>query len=671
MNFGLVFRIFIARRILFGDTFDVVIRIARCRAAKTSASLSFAVQMPMEPPASCIFAIVGHLCVFACGRLATFVSVSFVFIVAMFCDSLSMSTHSAGVSISHLEMPISLSSAAKPRISAAEYPPALPATQSPATPAPEVTRKFRRDTGGNGRIGFSFYEFVADYTSHVRPRWRPPHIIHSNLALAPGTRLGVYEVIAPIGEGGMGQVYRATDTTLGRQVAIKILPDAFASDPDRMARFEREAKTLGALNHPHIAAIYGFEKSAGMHALVMELVEGEDLSQRIARGPIPLDEALPIAKQIAEALEAAHEQGIIHRDLKPANIKVRPDGTVKVLDFGLAKALAPEGAGASADAMNSPTLTAPADADGHDPRHRGLHGARAGEGPRGRPARGHLGVRRRALRDAHGPARVRGRRHLGGPRVGAEDRPRFERGSGRCIAVRAPVAATLSRERSTEAVERDRRRAARARRDRAGGPSGARGSSACAPLDRRSALARRRRHRRNRRGRGTAVAVVAPDDGHDRDAPVGGATQGVDVYPDSAEVAISPDGRTVAFVVGNSVTLTTSQLWIRSLDSFAARRLEAGDGAHLPFWSPDSRSIGFGADGKVKTLPVAGGRADVICDATNFRGGAWSTARRHRLRSRRQRAVVSCAGQRRRADAGDHARRRAQGIRTPLSDLSS
>src|SRR5471032_2948355 len=154
----------------------------------------------------------------------------------------------------------------------------------------------------------------------------------------------------------MGQVYQATDTTLGRQVAIKVLPDAFAADPERMARFEREAKTLASLNHPHIAAIYGFEESAGAYALVMELVEGEDLSQRIARGAIPLDEALPIARQIAEALEAAHEQGIIHRDLKPANIKVRPDGTVKVLDFGLAKAMEPA-AGSSANAMNSPTLS--------------------------------------------------------------------------------------------------------------------------------------------------------------------------------------------------------------------------------------------------------------------------------------------------------------------------
>ncbi len=142
----------------------------------------------------------------------------------------------------------------------------------------------------------------------------------------------------------MGHVYRGTDTTLGRKVAIKILPEAFAADAERVARFEREAKTLASLNHPNIAAIYAVEKSAGVHALVMELVEGDDLSQRIARGAIPIDEALPIAKQIAEALEAAHEQGIIHRDLKPANIKVRSDRVVKVLDFGLAKAMEPVGA---------------------------------------------------------------------------------------------------------------------------------------------------------------------------------------------------------------------------------------------------------------------------------------------------------------------------------------
>ena len=155
------------------------------------------------------------------------------------------------------------------------------------------------------------------------------------MALNVGSRLGHYDVTALIGEGGMGQVYQATDAKLNRQVALKILPEAFATDPDRLARFQREAQVLASLNHPGIAAIYGIEEAEGTRALVLELVEGPTLADRIAHGPIPLDEALPIAKQIAEAVEAAHEAGVIHRDLKPANIKVRKDGTVKVLDFGL------------------------------------------------------------------------------------------------------------------------------------------------------------------------------------------------------------------------------------------------------------------------------------------------------------------------------------------------
>jgi serine/threonine protein kinase len=158
------------------------------------------------------------------------------------------------------------------------------------------------------------------------------------MALSPGARIGSYEVVAQIGVGGMGEVYRATDTNLGRPVAIKVLPEAFAQEAERLARFEREAKTLASLNHPNVAQIYGFEKWSGVHALVMELVEGPTLADRIAEGPIPIDDALSIGKQIAEGLEAAHEQGIVHRDLKPANVKVRPDGAVKVLDFGLAKA---------------------------------------------------------------------------------------------------------------------------------------------------------------------------------------------------------------------------------------------------------------------------------------------------------------------------------------------
>ena len=179
------------------------------------------------------------------------------------------------------------------------------------------------------------------------------------MALSAGTRLGPYEILSALGAGGMGEVYRARDTKLDRAIAIKILPEAFAADTDRIARFQREAKTLASLNHPNIAHIHGLEESNGVRALVMELVEGEDLAQRIARGAIPVDEALPIAKQVADALEAAHEQGIIHRDLKPANIKVRRDGTVKVLDFGLAKAMEPTGV-ASPSVSQSPTITTPA-----------------------------------------------------------------------------------------------------------------------------------------------------------------------------------------------------------------------------------------------------------------------------------------------------------------------
>ena len=177
------------------------------------------------------------------------------------------------------------------------------------------------------------------------------------MSLTPGTTLGPYSVTAKIGEGGMGEVYRARDTKLDRDVALKVLPEAFTQDPDRLARFEREAKVLASLNHPNIAAIYGLEEAGDTRALVLELVEGPTLADRIKQGPIPLDEALPIAKQIAEALEAAHEAGVIHRDLKPANIKVRDDDTVKVLDFGLAKALDPNPEG---DPSQSPTLTAAA-----------------------------------------------------------------------------------------------------------------------------------------------------------------------------------------------------------------------------------------------------------------------------------------------------------------------
>src|SRR5216684_1691496 len=180
--------------------------------------------------------------------------------------------------------------------------------------------------------------------------------------LSAGTRLGSYEVLTSIGAGGMGEVYRAHDTKLGRDVAIKVLPANFVNDPERLSRFQREARMLAALNHPNIATIYGLEQSGGVTCLVMELVPGETLAERVKAGPLGIEEALKIAVQIAEALEAAHEKNIIHRDLKPANVKVTPEGKVKVLDFGLAKAFA--GDAANDDPSNSPTMSAAATMQG-------------------------------------------------------------------------------------------------------------------------------------------------------------------------------------------------------------------------------------------------------------------------------------------------------------------
>src|ERR1700720_418354 len=175
------------------------------------------------------------------------------------------------------------------------------------------------------------------------------------MVLIPGTKLGPYEIVALLGAGGMGEVYRARDTKLGRDVALKLLPPLFATDADRLARLTREARLLASLNHPHIAAIYGFEETGDVPALGLELVEGDTLDDRVRRGPLPLPEALAVAQQIADALDAAHRSGIIHRDLKPSNIKITPVGVVKVLDFGIAKALVAEGSGP--DLSQSPTMT--------------------------------------------------------------------------------------------------------------------------------------------------------------------------------------------------------------------------------------------------------------------------------------------------------------------------
>lgn len=239
------------------------------------------------------------------------------------------------------------------------------------------------------------------------------------MSLASGTRLGPYQIGSPIGAGGMGEVYRATDTTLGRDVAIKVMSESFARGADRLARFTREAKTLASLNHPNIEQIYGVEVQGGIRALVMELVEGEDLSRAIARGAMSSAEALSVARQIVNALEGAHGLGIVGRDLKPANIKIRDDGTVKVLDFGLAKAVDPAG-GSGPDVASSPTMTAHVTSMGvilgtapymSPEQARGRAVDREFRGPRplaGRiDARGASARRRRWRRVAHRPAAER------------------------------------------------------------------------------------------------------------------------------------------------------------------------------------------------------------------------------------------------------------------------
>ena len=241
-----------------------------------------------------------------------------------------------------------------------------------------------------------------------------------------GRRLGAYDVVSLLGAGGMGEVYRAHDTTLGRDVALKVLPTVFTTDREKLARFEREARTLATLNHPHVGAIYGLEEHDGTRILVLELVEGTTLADWLARGPLPLMEALGIAHQVAEALEAAHEKGIVHRDLKPANISITPDGIAKVLDFGLAKTLETERDAES----QAPTIS-----QTHDGALLGTVAYMSPEQAAGKPAEQaerFVGVWRRALRDAHGSSGIR-RRHDGvRARRGVDRRAEMDDAAGKC-----------------------------------------------------------------------------------------------------------------------------------------------------------------------------------------------------------------------------------------------
>ena len=455
------------------------------------------------------------------------------------------------------------------------------------------------------------------------------------MPLSSGSRLAAYEIVALIGSGGMGEVYRAHDCTLNRDVALKVLPELFANDAERLARFTREAQTLAAVNHPNIAHIYGVESrpanAAWPAALVMELVEGEDLSAHIARGPMPIAEALPIARQIADALEAAHEQGIVHRDLKPGNIKVKSDGTVKLLDFGLAKALTSDLGPGTSDVSNSPTLTAAAFAQGYagpSTQIGMIMGTAAYMAPE--QARG-KSVDRRADIWAFGLVlheMLTGRRVFEGNEVSdvlaavlRQDIDFSQLPAGTPSSVRRLLARCLERDpRKRLSAMGDARLELDERESATAAPT-------AAPPARSSLLSRLWPVAAAVVVTTIAALLLLPRTAHAPAAPMTRLAMlpppGETLFPDSTGVAISPDGTMVAFIVG-SVARSDTQLWVRSLDSTTARRLEEADGAQLPFWSPDSRRIGFFTPTKLETIAVTGGRPEVLDDASNGRGGAWT-----------------------------------------------
>jgi predicted Ser/Thr protein kinase len=437
--------------------------------------------------------------------------------------------------------------------------------------------------------------------------------------LAAGTRLGPYEIIAALGAGGMGEVYRARDTKLNRDVAIKVLPDLFAQDPERLARFTREAQTLAALNHPHIAQVYGREANA----LVMELVDGDDLSSIIARGPIPLAEALAIARQISDALEAAHEQGIVHRDLKPANVMVRPDGTVKVLDFGLAKVLAPEGAMASGGAMNAPTLTRNATELGVI---LGTAAYMAPEQARGKP------VDRRADIWAFGCVLyelVTGRRAFDGEDTADVLARLIEREPDwNALSAKTPADVRWLLMRCLTKDAKGRLRdigEARVTLDEVL----ARGSSAAIAVTLQAGAPPRASWRR---ALPWGLAIVlgtiavlpnfrAPD--ARRPGPIH-----VEInLPADVEFfsgpSLSADGRTLAFVGGR---LGTRQIYTRSLDEMAVRPVAGTDTAVSVALSPDGAAAAFVTnDTRLKRVVLANGVVESLADgASIYSGPAWA-----------------------------------------------
>jgi serine/threonine protein kinase/Tol biopolymer transport system component len=434
------------------------------------------------------------------------------------------------------------------------------------------------------------------------------------MTLAPGTRLGAYHILSAVGAGGMGEVYKARDTKLDRDVAIKVLPPAFAADPERIARLEREAKTLASLNHPNIAHIYGLEDSTSPPALVMELVEGPTLAERIARGAMPLDEALPVARQIADALEAAHEHGIIHRDLKPANIKLRDDGTVKVLDFGLAKAMEPiaSNGGAATGLTNSPTITSPALMTGVGV----LLGTAAYMSPQ--QAKGRLADKRSDIW-AFGCLvyeMLTGKRAFDGEDV-SDTLANVLKSDPAWKALPASVPPSI-RTLLRGCLEKERNQRFR-------------DISVVQFLLREPTVVTLGPRPRERVAWVSVVAVlVLMLAGFAvwafRPVPLPPETRLEVLTPattDPLSFAISPDGRQLVFVASGQDG--TSRLWLRPLDGSSAQALAGTEDAQYPFWSPDSRSLGFATNRTLKRLDLAVGGARTIAEVSAIiRRGAWS-----------------------------------------------
>jgi len=454
------------------------------------------------------------------------------------------------------------------------------------------------------------------------------------MPLTPGSRFGVYEVIGSIGRGGMGEVFRARDTKLGRDVALKVLPSHFGTDLERRSRFEREAKVLASLNHPNIAAIYGCEDVDGVEGLVLELVEGSTLADQIARGPVPIGDALNIGVQIADALETAHNAGIMHRDLKPANVKVRPDGRVKVLDFGLAKALkldCPSGL------ENSPTITDLATQPGV------ILGTAAYMSPE--QARG-LPADKRADVWAFGCVlyeMLTGSRAFGGDHatdtivsVMSEEPKWYLLPADTPAAVRRVLRRCLVKD-------------PRARlRDLGDAQMDLREASTAPAIDD-TPTGFTLHARRWRRivmwvavgvTIGFASGVTVWNVMRKAEAPRADAQRLAITVPATAAtmrtgsqaaftamrgLAVSPDGRTVVYVAP-AESSRASRLYVRSLDAYEPRLLEGTEGASAPFFSPDGQSLAFFAAGKLKRTSIAGGATATICDApddTSGSGGTW------------------------------------------------